>query len=103
MTKKRVKAKPEVVKVVEDKPKVRTRAPKTTVKKIEKVLSEMVPTEKVENKKTNTDNRFERHKAFGDLAKRSEISDKVKNGQLRWSFYAIDGENGYHYYLKIKK
>jgi hypothetical protein len=103
MTKKRVKAKSEIAKVVEDKPKVRTRAPKTTAKKIEKVLSEMVPTDKVENKKVNTENKFERHKAFGDLVKKGEISEKVKNGQLKWSFYAIDGENGYHYYLKIKK
>jgi hypothetical protein len=103
MVKKRVKVKPEVVKVVEDKPKVRAKAPKTATKKIEKVLSEMVPTEKNENKKIKSDNSFERHKAFGDLLKRTEITDKVKNGQLKWSFYAIDGENGYHYYLKIKK
>jgi hypothetical protein len=103
MVKKRVKVKPDVVKVVEDKPKVRTKAPKTATKKIEKVLSEMVPIEKNENKKIKSDNSFERHKAFGDLLKRTEITDKVKNGQLKWSFYAIDGEHGYHYYLKIKK
>jgi hypothetical protein len=37
---------------------------------------------------------------FGDLNKRNEIIDKVKNGQLKWGFYGIDGDNGYHYYIK---
>ncbi|MEN6290520.1 MAG: hypothetical protein ABFD07_00685 [Methanobacterium sp.] len=103
MTKKRVKVKSEVIKPIEEKPKVRPRAPKTTIKKVEKVLSEMVPTEKVENKKVNTDNKFERHKAFGDLTKRNELIEKVKTGHLRWAFYAVEGENGYHYYRILRK
>ncbi len=103
MAKQRVKVKADIIKPVEETLKVRVKALKTTAKKIEKVLSDMVPTEKVENKKTNNENKFERHKAFGDLIKKSEISEKVKNGQLKWSFYAIDGENGYHYYRILRK
>jgi len=54
-------------------------------------------------KKGLSDGRFERHKAFGDLNKRNEINEKVKQGLLRWSFYALENDNPYHFYLKIKK
>ncbi len=103
MSKKRVKAKSEPTVKVEEPLKVRPRAAKKTTAKVEKVLSEMVPTEKADTKKIPSDNRFERHKAFGDLAKRAEISEKVKQGLLKWAFYGIDNDNGYQYYLKIKK
>jgi hypothetical protein len=103
MAKKRVKVKAEPIKQIEEAPKVREKAPKRTLKKIEKVLAEVVPTEKVDNKRVLTDNRFEKHKAFGDTAKRVEITEKVKQGLLKWAFYAIDNDNGYQYYLKIKK
>jgi hypothetical protein len=58
---------------------------------------------KVVDKKSTSDSRFERHKASGDLPKRAEISEKVKQGLLRWAFYGIENDNGYQYYLKIKK
>ena len=58
---------------------------------------------KIDERKSTTDNRFERHKAFGDLVKRGEITEKVKQGLLKWMFYGIDNDNGYQYYLKIKK
>ena len=102
MAKKRVKVKAEPIKQVEETPKVREKAPKRTLKKIEKVLDEIVPTEKVDNKKLPTDSRFERHKAFGD-AKRAEFNEKIKQGLLKWAYYAVDNDNGYQYYLKIKK
>ena len=102
MAKKRVKVTPEIVKK-EEQPKVRAKAPKRTLQKVEKVLSEIVPVEKTDNKKIPSDNRFERHKAFGDSNKRAEISQKIKEGLLRWSFYAIDNDNGYQYYIKVKK
>ncbi len=103
MAKKRVKVKVEPIKKVEEAPKVRGSAPKRTLKKVEKVLAEMVQTEKVETKKVVSDNRFERHKAFNDTTKRGEINEKIKGGLLKWSFYAIDNDTGYQYYLKIKK
>lgn len=62
-----------------------------------------ITAKKDENKKSLTDSRFERHKAFDDLIKRNEIAEKVKQGLLKWVFYAIDNDNGYQYYIKIKK
>jgi hypothetical protein len=56
-----------------------------------------------DDKKGLSDSRFERHKAFGDLPKRSEINDKVKQGLLNWSFFALDNDKPYQYYIKIKK
>jgi hypothetical protein len=62
------------------------------------------PTKKIDVEvKSTSDNRFERHKASGDLTKRAEISEKVKQGLLRWAFYGVENDNGYQYYIKIKK
>lgn len=30
-----------------------------------------------------------------------EMGVKVQKGEVKWSYYAIDGNVGYHYYLKI--
>ena len=98
MTKKRTKVTVESIIKKEEPLKVRS-----TNKKNENQTKGVVVDEKLENKKITSDNRFERHKAFGDQTKRNEIIEKVKQGLLRWSFYAIDNDNGYHYYLKIKK
>lgn len=102
MAKRRVKVESEPI-VKTEEPKVRAKSAKTINKKVEKVLSEMIPTEKVDNKKVFTDNSFERHKAFGDVVKRNAIADKVKQGLLKWAFYGIENDNGYQYYLKVKK
>ncbi len=67
MAKKRVKVEPEPIVKKEEPLKVRPKAAKRTTQKVEKVLSEMIPQEKVDSKKLPTDNRFERHKAFGDI------------------------------------
>jgi hypothetical protein len=31
-----------------------------------------------------------------------DMGEKVKKGELRWAYYAIDGNIGYHYYKKLK-
>ena len=100
MAKVRAKVKAEPLATNVEPTKVRSVDKKTT----KKVDVEVKPIEKkVEDKKSTSDNRFERHKAFGDLAKRNEISEKVKQGLLRWAFYGVENDNGYQYYLKIKK
>lgn len=33
---------------------------------------------------------------------RKEIGDKVMRGELKWHYYAIDGDKGCHYYLILK-
>jgi hypothetical protein len=103
MAKQRVKVKPDVIPPPEDKPKTRDVDVKNNINQIETVLNNIIPTEKIDNKKSKSEFKFERHKAFGDLIKQSEISEKVKNGELKWSYYALDGETGYQYYQVLKK
>ena len=37
--------------------------------------------------------------------KRKEVADKITKGQLKLSYFAVDGELSYHYYevLNVKK
>ena len=33
---------------------------------------------------------------------RKEIGDRVMRGELKWHYYALDGDKGCHYYLILK-
>ena len=30
------------------------------------------------------------------------IGDRIQKGELKWAYYAIDGDKGYHYYMVLK-
>lgn len=34
------------------------------------------------------------------LSRFVDIGEKVKNGELKWLYYAVDGKIGYHFYEK---
>ena len=34
------------------------------------------------------------------LSRFIEIGEKVKSGELKWLYYAVDGKIGYHFYKK---
>lgn len=34
---------------------------------------------------------------------KKEFSDKVNKGELRFAFFGLDGDKGYHHYLVLKK
>lgn len=53
--------------------------------------------------KTPEENNYERFKIEGDPVKRKEFEQRVKDGELKWAFCAIDNDKLYHYYLKVKK
>jgi hypothetical protein len=53
--------------------------------------------------KTPEENNYERFKAEGDAVKRKEFEQRIKDGELKWAFCAIDNDKLYHYYLKVKK
>lgn len=55
------------------------------------------------SQKTPEENNYERLKAEGDSVKRKEFEQRIKEGELKWAFFAIDNDKLYHYYLKIKK
>lgn len=52
------------------------------------------------NKSTNKD--YVRISENSQASKFKEMGEKVQKGELKWSFYAIDGNVGYHYYVKLK-
>lgn len=33
----------------------------------------------------------------------SEIGKKIKEGEIKWAYYALDSDTGYHYYEVLKK
>lgn len=47
--------------------------------------------------------KFERISLDADIEERKKISDRVVKGELKWQFFAIDGNKSYHYYLVVKK
>lgn len=55
------------------------------------------------SQKSPEENNYERFKAEGDVVKRKEFEQRVKEGELRWAFCAIDNDKLYQYYLKVKK
>lgn len=50
-----------------------------------------------------SDNKYVRLCMEANSEERKEFSDKVKNGELKLAFYAIESDKGYHYYLVLKK
>lgn len=69
-------------------------------KKVENL--KVVPKPK-SNKKPVNDNRYVRVSERSKTAKFVEMGEKVQRGEVKWMYYAIDGDIGYHYYLKLKK
>jgi hypothetical protein len=88
---------------------------KTTNKKKTKVRSLSKGTSKkktnIPKKKTSTTKKLIRKRSEDDYVRLSskaklsrfiEFGEKIQRGELKWSHYAIDGNVGYHYYLKLK-
>ena len=41
-------------------------------------------------------------KSTNPTSKFLEVGEKIKNGEVKWIYYATEGEVGYHYYEKLK-
>jgi hypothetical protein len=63
-----------------------------------KKLEPEEPILKIEKRKKN-DFKTIRIALGSDIEERKQISDRVNKGELTFACYAIDGENGYHYYF----
>jgi hypothetical protein len=64
------------------------------------------PTEVVEEEKPKVkraENKYVRISLDAKQDERADIINKVKKGDLRYAYYATDNDNGYHYYLVLKK
>jgi hypothetical protein len=51
-----------------------------------------------EEKKRKIDFKTLRVASNADIEERKHISDRVQKGELSLAYYAVDGDNSYHYY-----
>jgi hypothetical protein len=58
----------------------------------------VVETTNKEEKKRKIDFKTLRVASNADIEERKQISDRVQKGELSLAYYAVDGDNGYHYY-----
>jgi len=95
--------------------KTPTRSKSSSTTKKTPVKKTTTPTKKVTtNKKTSTvkktstqsvKNKTYEYVRVSENAKNArfaEMGERVQKGELKWSYYAIDGNVGYHYYRKLK-
>lgn len=111
MAKERKKAelKP-VVKPVVPKKREKVEEPKpvksrVTKPKVEEVKPVEVPKEEPkakEEKRKKSDFKTIRVASNADIEERKHISDRVQKGELTLAYYAVDGDNSYHYYFVNK-
>lgn len=100
MAQERKKAEPKPIVKLEPKKRVQTVAeekPKKEVKPEPKVE------EQTEAKVKKSENKYVRISLEAKADERSSFIEKVKTGELKYAFYATDGDKGYHYYLVTKK
>ena len=74
-------------------------SPKPIAKIVEKPI-EAVEEEKPKVKRA--ENKYVRISLDAKQDERADIINKVKNGELKWAFYATDGDKGYHHYIILK-
>lgn len=103
--KKNIKKAPPKVSV-ENKKSIQKPSPKRKVKLNLDITDQESNVEVVEVKRERIkevkDNRYIRVCVDEGREKFNEIAEKIKNGEVKWSYYAIDNDKGYHYYFKLK-
>ena len=86
----------------------RTKKPTTRKTTTRKTTTKKTTTKKPttsNNKSTSVKinpNNYVRISENSNPAKFNEMGQKVQKGLVKWAYYAIDGNVGYHYYLKLK-
>lgn len=92
-----------------EKPKPVTKVveqPKPVVKVVEKPKSSSlidVTLEPEVEKRTRSENKYIRIHLGASAEEKFSINEKIKKGEIKFAFYAIDGEKGYFYYIVNKK
>lgn len=78
------------------------KSPKTIPieKKVESVVEETKITK--EEKRKKTDFKTIRIASNANIEERKHIADRVQKGELTLAYYAVDGDNSYHYYFVNK-
>ena len=107
MSEERKKAVPKPVAKVEPKKRVEPKVveevkPIVKAKPIEpKIVLNTDDTSEVKVKRA--ENKYVRVALDAKAEERNQFTAKVKNGELKYAYYATDSDKGYHYYLVLKK
>jgi hypothetical protein len=104
MSEERKKAAPKPVAKVEPKKRVEQKVVvevKTTPKVESKI--ELDTNDTTEVKVKRAENKYVRIALDAKPEERSEISTKIKSGEIKYAYYATDNDKGYHYYIVLKK
>lgn len=107
MSEERKKAVPKPVAKVEPKKRVEPKVveevkPIVKAKPIEpKIVLNTDDTSEVKVKRA--ENKYVRVALDAKAEERNQFTSKVKNGELKYAYYATDSDKGYHYYLVLKK
>jgi hypothetical protein len=82
------------------KPVVKPIVPKKreTVEEVKPVEVPIEEPKAKEEKRKKTDFKTIRVASNADIEERKHISDRVQKGELTLAYYAVDGDNSYHYY-----
>jgi hypothetical protein len=97
-TKKTTTRKPVAKKTTAKKPTKKAPVKQEPAKKVEVVSKAPVRRTK---KKVKEEIKYVRLSQNATTAKYQAMGERVRNGEVEWAFYAIDGNLGYHYY-KVK-
>lgn len=87
----------------------RKKAEKKEIPKIEPKKREVpievpnIETNKDEVKQKRVENKYTKLALDANQEERKVFSDKVKSGELKFAYYALEGEKGYHFYQILKK
>ncbi len=110
MSEERKKAAPKPIVKVEPKKRVEPKPvanvePKKRVepKPVVEPKIELNTEEKSETKTKRAENKYVRVALDAKAEERNQFTTKVKNGELKYAYYATDNDKGYHYYLVLKK
>jgi predicted metalloprotease len=95
---KKTTLKPTVKPITPKKREVIEEPKKISVTEEPKKISVVEPTNK-EEKKRKSEFKTLRVASNADIEERKQISDRVQKGELSLAYYAVDGENSYHYYF----
>jgi hypothetical protein len=103
MSEERKKATPKPVAKVEPKKRVEPKVVEEVKSKpIEpKIVLNTDDTSEVKVKRA--ENKYVRVALDAKAEERNSFTTKVKNGELKYAYYATDSDKGYHYYLVLKK
>ena len=95
-----------VAKKAKPKKTIKKAPPKTSAKVTKKTTLAKVVEVKVPVKKKRKARNPRVHVRMSENASKDKFMgmwERIKSGELKWDYYAIDGNVGYHHYLVLKK